>query len=673
MASRNSAPDLIDVDLFDEPPRRPVKRRVPIVISDDELEVFEVATKLAARTRSFSAESDVKIIEKEPDVIDLVSDDEGVEVYNSSKGKSVQRREPTADVKPPMRGSRRESASVATADIKPVVNASGSSLRKKTIPKGPKPTTTQHTRRVKADEKIEPLEPVDSEDEYEHTGCFNPFRHPTEAPDSLRFEAPAEPAQESVEPTSSKKRRYVDISSGYIPPIPITPTDLYIWDVLREFNVLPHFRSRPRFLSRKRARLGEALNIDHYTTTHDFRRAGGSINKILQHNGRVVICSNTVGGNIAGETDPYNKPGTLISWSKRDPAKILDLERGYEGNLYGTHFSIHCIAYDPISKILASSGADKNVRTWKFDEDDEDLYSESVPYRYEVKSKVTSPHDLAFKPGASILAVGEQRLTVHHDLASANGSLPYDLIDDEKQRNKHVVGAIAWQSANSPLVFALSEPIRKDDHQGHHKAIDIERCRTSFKFDAPEAGDALCVDPTGDTVALVTNSGSESFLRIYDVARHQGQAIQARLLEPFETDDHEVNSMAFSSDGIYLAIGRDDNRTHVYDSRMLERGVLFDFRHADMPFSVKEQNFFGVVGVEWVENRSTRLGLVTGGNDGCIRLWDPLRAKDEGVILAQVDSDVASFSLGDPFKGEHGLVVGDSDGGVYIMDGHANM
>ena len=43
-----------------------------------------------------------------------------------------------------------------------------------------------------------------------------------------------------------------------------------------------------------------------------------------------------------------------------------------------------------------------------------------------------------------------------------------------------------------------------------------------------------------------------------------------------------------------------------------------------------------------------------------MRLWDPLRAaesKKNGIILAEVNSDVAHFSLGDHFKGEHQLVV----------------
>lgn len=76
---------------------------------------------------------------------------------------------------------------------------------------------------------------------------------------------------------------------------------------------------------------------------------------------------------------------------------------------------------------------------------------------------------------------------------------------------------------------------------------------------------------------------------------------------------------------------------------MLERGVLYDFQH-DAPYAdgstrrqapaepdqgavpgelpdvemdpAQESNHFGVVGVEWIQSRFGRLGLVTGGNDG---------------------------------------------------------
>jgi hypothetical protein len=75
--------------------------------------------------------------------------------------------------------------------------------------------------------------------------------------------------------------------------------------------------------------------------------------------------------------------------------------------------------------------------------------------------------------------------------------------------------------------------------------------------------------------------------------------------------------MAFSSDGIYLALGRDDNCAHVYDTRFLkERGVLFEFKHSELNYKSPEHIFYGVVGLQWVETRAGRLGLITGGNDG---------------------------------------------------------
>jgi len=225
----------------------------------------------------------------------------------------------------------------------------------------------------------------------------------------------------------------------------------------------------------------------------------------------------------------------------------------------------------------------------------------------------------------------------------------------------------------------MSEPVKLNTHNGYHHAFDAGALEPAFAFDAAEAGDALCIDSTGDTAALVTNDGVDSYLRIYDIRNKNSMASQTLCLEPFTSEGHEVNSMMFSSDSIYLALGRDDNCTHVYDARMLKRrgtlepGVLYNFKHSDMRSSSEDQNFFGVVGVKWVQTRTSRLGLVTGGDDGCIRLWDPLRGSEESTVLAQADSDIAYFTLGDRFKGEHELVVGDSSGAIYIMDGFADM
>ncbi|KAJ6498167.1 WD40-repeat-containing domain protein [Mycena vitilis] len=752
MASRN--PQTIDVDAFREtkPTPRLTRRPVtptPILISDDEDEIFEVVAKLESRnteTRSRSMDSDVELVGRRsppPEFIDLVSDDEHDPevVQSSSKGKSVARNAPAKAKRTRSVAAANRGQSSAATDAKPPAKASVSSHRKPAINhESAIKQDTPRMRKRKTQIPEPPAEPEDLEDEYEHTTTLIPFKQATPPPPRTpspsgqpsahrrsrreptppvhrnRFEPPPQPTVDFVEPQLSRKRRYVNISSGHLPSTSSADDgERYIWDVLREFRILPHAQPRPRF-SKKRPRLVEALDMDHYVKTHQFRRAGGSINGILQHNGRVVVCSSSAGGDATGETDPYNKTGTLISWCKRDPSKILDLEKGdseipdatshdaddeepREDPLLRTHYSIRSIAYDPDRDILASSGADDYVRTWKYENDaDVDPYSATQSWQYRIQAKIASPQDLAFKPGGSesILAVGERSVITYVGVADSNvtsyRSLTIENLSvedgqthtfnlvDKRNRDDHRTGAIAWGSGvSSSLVIALSEPVSDTNHVGYHHAFDVGATRTAFKFIAPEAGDALAVDPTGDRAALVTTGETNSFLRIYDIRTQNGTAMQVQTLETFdEKASREVNSMAFSPDGIYLALGRADNCTHVYDSRMLkgggmlQRGVLYNFRHSAM--DIPNHLFFGVVGVHWAANRSSRLGLVTGGNDGCVRLWDPLRANEPGgTILAQADSDVASFTLGDRFQGEHELVVGDSDGSVYVLDGHASL
>ncbi|KAJ6619960.1 WD40-repeat-containing domain protein [Mycena sp. CBHHK59/15] len=628
------------------------------VIDVDDPDVMEISRPQR------SSEQPVRKEPRKPEAIDLTLDDDS-----------------ESDVEP-----KREESSVN--DCKPVRLPQGSSSRTPTqapsvrygaYASSAKPlgalsnlheqTRRMKTKKIKVEVKVEKVEEEDSDEDYDLMHGFNPFTWPPGERDVL--EALVEPMESVVEPSAPWKRRYVDISAGFhFPtPIPKSPDTIYVWDALRMIKTLRHPLPPPPFHSRKRPRLVEGLDMDHYSMVHHFRRAGGSINQIIQHNGRIVVCSNTAGGNNTSETDPYNKTGTLISWCKRDPLKICDLEQGDPKNLDKKHYTVNAIAYDPASQTLAASCAENYVGTWEFDPmDDEEPYTPSGKYKYTTRSNYASPHELAFKPGDDtdpILAVAERRLTIQN-LESGTQST-YDLVKDKNEQESHVTGSIVWGcESTSHIIFASSEP--KGVNNGFHMAFDTDVEKLAYQFDADEAGDALAVNPTGGIVALATNDGTDSFLRLYDVKRQNSAAIQTRRLETFASTDREVNHMAFSSDSIYLAVGRDDNCAHVYDVRMLEKGVLLDFKHSEMLYRVPEQNLFGVVRVQWVETPNQRLGLVTGGNDGCVRLWNPLCARGEGIVVAQANSDVAYFTVGDPYNGDHGLVVGDSDGAVYVMD-----
>ncbi len=77
-----------------------------------------------------------------------------------------------------------------------------------------------------------------------------------------------------------------------------------------------------------------------------------------------------------------------------------------------------------------------------------------------------------------------------------------------------------------------------------------------------------------------------------------------------------INAVSFSPDGIYVAVARSDNVTHVYDSRFLGRDILYDFPHRPGTEGTVEDTKYGVVKLDWVEGPGSALSLVTGGADG---------------------------------------------------------
>jgi WD40 repeat protein len=123
----------------------------------------------------------------------------------------------------------------------------------------------------------------------------------------------------------------------------------------------------------------------------------------------------------------------------------------------------------------------------------------------------------------------------------------------------------------------------------------------------------------GTKLVLATRvSNSSGVLRLYDIQRKEFKKAHTKInLEPYRRDiEGEVHDAALSPDGVYLALGRHDNRTHVYDSRFLGKGVLYDFRHDNFASkTVPGAESCGVMKLQWVTNGS-RLGLVSGGSDG---------------------------------------------------------
>jgi WD40 repeat protein len=161
---------------------------------------------------------------------------------------------------------------------------------------------------------------------------------------------------------------------------------------------------------------------------------------------------------------------------------------------------------------------------------------------------------------------------------------------------------------------------------------------------------------------LITCGGNNQHsIRVYDVARKSGHSVAKTTLDPSTSQvaTFEVTTAAFSSEGRLLAVARSDNAVHMYDIRALTRGPLARFKHEEL--DVIGSPGYGAVHACWVEGRDRRrVGIISGGNDGCVRVWDPLIAssdKSQGKVLARTEFDVAYFAMGDMWAGEKPLVL----------------
>ncbi|KZT06889.1 WD40 repeat-like protein [Laetiporus sulphureus 93-53] len=325
------------------------------------------------------------------------------------------------------------------------------------------------------------------------------------------------------------------------------------------------------------------------------------------------------------------------------------------------------VQFNPLQPTrMASCGADGIVQLWDCDQIIEDnmlLPVRAVPLD-NCKAKT-----LAYKPDGCALAVSafDGNIYVQQDSAERSSSITLPLGRDAD----HTTTDMIWgRKSSSHILYATSASCSIQEMAGCHKAFDTNSGGVICELDAQEAGQRLAVNEIGDTIVLATKGQGMSFcLRKYDARRRLGRAVERTMLEPFTGEgSHKVNYMAFSPDGVYIAIARTDNTAHVYDARFLGKDVLHVFAHEDG--SNSQSGRHGVITAQWIDGFPRGLGLVTGGADGCIRLWDVRRSTDDpfnGTPIAECDYGIGDFVTGDIGKGEHPLIVGECSGQVNVF------
>ncbi|KAJ3800801.1 WD40-repeat-containing domain protein [Lentinula aff. detonsa] len=428
-----------------------------------------------------------------------------------------------------------------------------------------------------------------------------------------------------------------------------------------------------------------------------------AINKIVQYKDRTIVASSVVGGypdEPEESENAYNQPGTLVAWKGLEHVVIKGHSRKHP---FPKNYTVNDVAIYPTSQIsddneeaadhiILSTGNDYKLQLWQQSEDGSYAQLPSPPRRGYKQAPGLQPIDITVKPGGGMFAVSGRQVILHSERPRRNGGHPsWDSVELSlipQEGNIHRSGPMKWGCGpTGSLLFASSESCGDNSGVGYHKAFDVRRRTEYFKFDLSEDGDALAVDAFGEKAAFITvkrndddmiededRTNAQRTLRIYDVRRMDGRR-QAEVAHQVKLESSEVNCASFSPDGIYLAVGKLDGRTLVYDSRFMDE-LLYDFEHHGPSLVSPGNDSYGITHLEWRVLHQDRLALVTGGPDGCVRLWQPHwapRITEQGRIVAQVNADVGYFTIGDRFQGEHELVVGDGDGAIYFFDGIGNI
>ncbi|TFK94316.1 hypothetical protein K466DRAFT_571912 [Polyporus arcularius HHB13444] len=283
------------------------------------------------------------------------------------------------------------------------------------------------------------------------------------------------------------------------------------------------------------------------------------------------------------------------------------------------------------------------------------------------------PEVVKYQPGEINLAVQCNNGAVYIIRDGPGDAGPVRHLIVAQAQLKHVTADMHWGLGRTKnLLFASSACLA--DGTGYHRAFDVAKGRAVVNFDAEgQACSTLTTDPFGDNLYIATEGPDSRYtLRQYDVRDLARKTAKQHIdLEPFagnpSRNDMDINCLSVSSDGIYIAAGRMDNRLDVYDARMLARGLLYNFAHEG---GGPGTDSYGVVKVQWVDGVPYGTGFLSGGVDGCVRLWDMKLAGEDprnGEVLARCDYDVATFTLGNMYEGEAPLVVGERSGKVTMF------
>jgi WD40 repeat protein len=362
--------------------------------------------------------------------------------------------------------------------------------------------------------------------------------------------------------------------------------------------------------------------------------------------------------------------GTLQVWDAATGAKV--------GKTMRQTGAVYSVAFSPNGQRIATGNSDAAVRVWDW------VSGAEVVRQRSGDDPQILVRSVAFSPGGDRLVSGDDSGTVRlWDVRTGH------------QKAEFAADKTVMSVAFSPEDVHGADRVAVGRIDGAIQLLDGQTLAPlggSFKH--PNSVNSVAFSPGG---TRIVSGGSDNTVRVWDSTTH------APIGAPLTGHHGEVSSVAFNGDATRIVSGGLDGSVRVWDAVAgLPIPAGQGDRVAAVAFSPDGQRIAsgGTDGTVmlWNTDRGVptgRLGasstdrklsitslafsrddrLVTGGQDGVLRLWDLTTLKTPpGTRLA---ADVSSESAGAPIRSVavstdgSRIVSGDMNGGVRVWDGHS--
>jgi WD40 repeat protein len=285
----------------------------------------------------------------------------------------------------------------------------------------------------------------------------------------------------------------------------------------------------------------------------------------------------------------WSPDGRLIAASSKGTARVWDAETGtVRHTLVGHTGLVHSVAWSPDSSQLVTGGSDGTAKVWE-------IGPEGVRERWSLSAQESKSGivGVAFSPDGSRVMAGDADISAVKvwdlgptgDAEWANLPAPGHPGAEFMPDGGRVVTSSGERGRSGP---------RHSEFSGYADAVtiwDLQSGRDSRTIGPPTdyfRFQSFDVSPDGSSIALGGGSkpgglGGPSAVRAWDASR--GEEVW-RI-----ADDREVNEVAFSPDGEYLATASWDGTAKIVDrsGRVIRVLGEQDFNLSDVAFSSDDQ------------------------------------------------------------------------------------